>query len=291
MRGVIMESFFKKVIKATFLINNEEAPPEPDPISDFLQKALPPIVPLQKAVINNAQPVFESPNQGSAQKLVPRDPLVRLIQETDDKDSSLNVRSEISGAVNSYENGIITAIESNTRLVDNSGNQAQASGVLTATNNQHANGAPAIQEKQLLNNEAALQGERSDFNLKPGGKTAIPAGQDPAFSKDTPQTNKELSGNQAQATSQGTTQNTTGKSLPTSEGGTGPVLQEKAMPAKQVNEPPKKGGSGDIMDIFLEEEKKEKNEVLLAGLENIESQKLLNQAENILASLKMKVKR
>ena len=45
------------------------------------------------------------------------------------------------------------------------------------------------------------------------------------------------------------------------------------------------------MDIFLEEEKKEKNEALSAGLENIESQKLLDQAGDILAVLKMKVNR
>ena len=50
----------------------------------------------------------------------------------------------------------------------------------------------------------------------------------------------------------------------------------------------KKGAAGDVMDIFKEEDKKVKNETLSSGLENIEGQLLLDEAEGILATLRSK---
>ena len=98
-----MDNIFKRVMKATLIINDEEVPPEPDPVADILQKALAAKESSSKAVMKNAQPVLEVPNRNGAQKPVPRDPLVRLIQESDDSDTKMNLRTQISEATNPFE--------------------------------------------------------------------------------------------------------------------------------------------------------------------------------------------
>jgi hypothetical protein len=59
---------------------------------------------------------------------------------------------------------------------------------------------------------------------------------------------------------------------------------------KEVKAVPKKKEGGDMMDIFLEEDKKEKNEALSEGLDIIPGQQLLEQAEAVFAALKLKRK-